>query len=87
MMLMVCMAMVGMMLMPTMVVLTAFHHPHHLGAAGPEKYKRQDEEDCAEDDVEHGGVVESNRCVHDCRMPFRRDPPERLEQRFDHKRR
>jgi hypothetical protein len=32
-MLMVCMAMRGMMLMPTVVVLTAFHHPHQLGAA------------------------------------------------------
>jgi hypothetical protein len=33
------MAMGGMVLMPTVVVLTAFHHPHHLAAAGPEKYQ------------------------------------------------
>src|SRR5258708_9880304 len=82
--LMVWMALGGMMLMPIVVVLTAFHHWHHLGATGLEKNKRQDDEDCAENDVEHGGVVERNSCVDDCRMPFRRDPPERLEQRFDH---
>lgn len=68
----------------SVVVLTVFHHPHHLRAAGPEKYGRQDEEDGTKDDVEHGGVVEGYRRVDDCCMPLRRDPSERLEQRFDH---
>jgi hypothetical protein len=41
----------------TMVMRTVFHHPHHRGAAGPEKYDHQDDEDDAKNDVENRRVV------------------------------
>ncbi|WOD14198.1 hypothetical protein [Paraburkholderia kirstenboschensis] len=63
-----------------MDMVPAFHHSHHPGAAGPEKDDHQNEKDGAEDDVEHGGVVESNCCIDDCRMPFLRNPSKQLEQ-------
>jgi len=74
----------ALVLMTPMFGLTAFHHAHHLRAACSEKDNAENDEDDTENDVQHGGVVEGNRRVDDCRMEFRRDPSERLEQRFDH---
>src|SRR5260370_37326756 len=50
-----------------MVVLTVFHHPHHLEAAGPEKYDHQDDEgdnhDGAADELS-GGELPGNQHPH-----------------------
>jgi len=66
----------GVMPMSAVFVLASLHHAHHEGTAGSEKDNAESDEYDAENDVQHGGVVEGNCCVHDCCMPLRRDPSE-----------
>src|SRR5437667_12594896 len=58
----------------------------HLGSAGFKKSNHEEGGEREEKNVQHGRVIETDRCLDDLRAALRRNQPEQLKEKLDQQR-